>query len=85
MGFNVHKSGWAGSGGGGSWGASFFFEGGGDFFPLWTLQISKPASFVSKSLSVPSAQNCGQIFLDGHLLSIAAVAVREDPVRVTLG
>lgn len=47
---------------------------------LTTLQIGKPASFVPNSLSVPSSQNRCQVFLHGHLLSIATVAVGEDPI-----
>lgn len=49
------------------------------------LQICQPASFVSNSLSIPFPEDCRQVFLDRHLLSVAAVAVREDPVRVSLG
>lgn len=44
------------------------------------LQIGKPASFVPYSLSVPSSQNRSQVFLHGHLLSVAAVAVGEDAI-----
>lgn len=47
---------------------------------LTTLQIGKSASFVPNSLSVPSTQNRCQVFLHGHLLSIATVAVSEDPI-----
>lgn len=50
------------------------------FFLLTELQIGEPASFVPNSLSVPSTQNRCQVFLHGHLLSIAAVAVGEDPI-----
>lgn len=49
------------------------------------LQICQPASFVSNSLSIPFPEDRRQVFLDRHLLSVAAVAVREDPVRVSLG
>lgn len=54
--------------------------GGGSLGALTALQIGKTASFVPNSLSVPSSQNRCQVFLHGHLLSIAAVAVGEDPV-----
>lgn len=53
---------------------------GGQFVRLTTLQIGKSASFVPNSLSVPSSQNRCQVFLHGHLLSIATVAVGEDPI-----
>lgn len=53
---------------------------GGSLGALTALQIGKTASFVPNSLSVPSSQNGCQVFLHGHLLSIAAVAVGEDPV-----
>lgn len=49
------------------------------------LQICQSASFVSNSLSIPFPKDCCQVFLDCHLLSVAAVAVCEDPVRVSLG
>lgn len=49
------------------------------------LQICEPASFVSNSLSIPFPEDGRQVFLDCHLLSVAAVAVCEDPVRVSLG
>lgn len=49
------------------------------------LQICQPASFVSNSLSIPFPKDCRQVFLDRHLLSVAAVAVCEDAVRVSLG
>lgn len=49
------------------------------------LQICQPASFVSNSLSIPFPKDCRQVFLDCHLLSVAAVAVCEDPVWVSLG
>lgn len=53
---------------------------------MWkALQIGEPPSFASISLSIPFAQDCGQILLHGHLLPIATVAVRENPVRVALG
>lgn len=66
------------------WGCTHFFcisegEGGG------MLQICQSASFVSNSLSIPFPQDCCQVFLDCHLLSVAAVAVCEDPVWVSLG
>lgn len=44
------------------------------------LQISQSSSFVPNSLSVPFPEDGGQVFLDGHLLSVAAVAVCEDAV-----
>lgn len=44
------------------------------------LQICQPASFVSNSLSIPFPKDCRQVFLDCHLLSVAAVAVCEDPI-----
>lgn len=49
------------------------------------LQICHPASFVSISLSIPFPKDRSQVFLHRHLLSVAAVAVRENPVRVSLG
>lgn len=49
------------------------------------LQIGMSSSFVPNSLSVPSSQNGCQVFLHGHLLSIAAVAVGEDAIRMSLG
>lgn len=49
------------------------------------LQIGKATSFIPNSLSVPSSQNGCQVFLHGHLLSIAAVAVGEDAIRMPLG
>lgn len=49
------------------------------------LQICHPASFASNSLSIPFPQDGGQVLLDGHLLPVATVAVREDAVRVSLG
>lgn len=60
----------------GSFGRLFFLS----FFLLTELQIGNPASFVPNSLSVPSTENRCQVFLHGHLLSIAAVAVGEDPI-----
>lgn len=53
---------------------------------MWkALQICEPPSFASISLSIPFAQDCGQILLYSHLLPIATVAVRENSVRVALG
>lgn len=49
------------------------------------LQVRHPTSFVPNSLSIPFPEDRRQVFLDCHLLSVAAVAVREDPVRVSLG
>lgn len=49
------------------------------------LQIRKPASFASNSLSIPFPKDRRQVFLDRHLLSVAAVAVCEDAVWVPLG
>lgn len=49
------------------------------------LQICQPSSFVSNSLSIPFPKDCCQVFLHCHLLPVAAVAVREDPVGVSLG
>lgn len=49
------------------------------------LQICQPASFVSNSLSIPFPKDRCQVFLDCHLLSVAAVAVCEDPIWVSLG
>lgn len=49
------------------------------------LQVRHPTSFVPNSLSIPFPEDRRQVFLDRHLLSVAAVAVCEDPVRVSLG
>lgn len=49
------------------------------------LQICQPPSFVSNSLSIPFPKDRRQVFLDCHLLSVAAVAVCEDPIWVSLG
>ena len=49
------------------------------------LQICQPASFVSNFLSIPFPQDGRQVLLHCHLLSVAAVAVCEDPVWVSLG
>lgn len=70
-----------------------FFWGGTHFFLFFCfsdlegklLQICKPASFVSNSLSIPFPKDRRQVFLDRHLLSVAAVAVCEDAVWVPLG
>lgn len=49
------------------------------------LQVRHPTSFVPNSLSIPFPKDRRQVLLDRHLLSVAAVAVCEDPVRVSLG
>lgn len=49
------------------------------------LQVRHPTSFVPNSLSIPFPEDRRQVFLDRHLLSVAAVAVCEDPIRVSLG
>lgn len=49
------------------------------------LQVRHPTSFVPNSLSIPFPEDRRQVFLHRHLLSVAAVAVCEDPVRVSLG
>lgn len=49
------------------------------------LQKSYSASFVFNPLFIPFPQDCRQVFLDSHLFPVAAVAVREDSVRVALG
>lgn len=64
------------------WGCTHFFFSGGEGR---MLQICQSASFVSNSLSIPFPKDCCQVFLDCHLLSVAAVAVCEDPVWVSLG
>lgn len=49
------------------------------------LQVRHPTSFVPNSLSIPFPEDRRQVLLDRHLLSVAAVAVCEDPIRVALG
>lgn len=44
------------------------------------LQVRHPTSFVPNSLSIPFPEDCRQVFLDRHLLSVTAVAVCEDPI-----
>ena len=49
---------------------------------LTSLQIRESTSFVPHPLSVPSPQDCCEVFLHSHLFSMAAVAVGEYPVRM---
>lgn len=49
------------------------------------LQVRHPTPFVPNSLSIPFTEDRRQVLLDRHLLSVAAVAVCEDPIRVPLG
>lgn len=53
-------------------------------FVLKALKIGESSSFGSNSLSVPFAEDRGQIFPHGHLLPVAAVAVSEHAVCVAL-
>ena len=59
--------------------------GGGGELQEEELQGRQAAAPASVSLSVPSPQDGRQVLLHRHLLAVAAVAVREDAVRVALG